>query len=68
MKIEVTVHLKSGGEIVSGYYGETIQSVAERHAEVFADDKEVLVINDGKNIQLVPRDNIANIGMKEVAE
>ena len=67
MKIEVTVHLKSGGEIVSGYYGETIQSVAERHAKVFA-DKEVLLINDGKNIQLVPRDNIANIGMKEVAE
>lgn len=67
MKIEVTVHLKSGGKIVSGYYGETIQSIAERHAKVFT-DKEVLLINDGKNIQLVPRDNIANIGMKEVAE
>ena len=67
MKIEVTVHLKSGGEIVSGYYGETIQSVAERHAKVFT-GKEVLLINDGKHIQLIPRDNIAIISMKEVAE
>ena len=67
MKIEVTVHLKSGGEIVSGYYGETIQSIAESHVKVFT-DKEVLLINDEKNIQLIPRDNIAIISVKEVTE
>ena len=67
MKIEVTVHLKSGGEIISDYYSDTIQSVAERHTKVFI-DKEVLLLNDGKNIQLIPRDNIAIIGIKEVTE
>ena len=67
MKIEVTIHLKSGGEIISDYYSDTIQSIAERYAKVFT-DKEVVLINDGRSIQLIPRDSITNIGMKEVAE
>lgn len=67
MKIELTVYLKSGGEIIFDYYSDTIQSVAERHAKVFT-DREVLLLNDGKNIQLIPRDNIAIISIKEVAE
>ena len=67
MKIEVTIHLKSGGEIISDYYSDTIQSVAERHTKVFT-DREVVLINDGRSIQLIPRDSITNIGMKEVAE
>ena len=67
MKIEVTVYLKNGGKIVADYCGETIESIAELYAKVFT-DKEVLLINDRRSIQLIPRDNITSIDIKEVAE
>lgn len=67
MDIEITVHLKSGEEIVFGYYDEKIQCVAECYAKFFTDEEsKVLLINNEKKFQIIPRDNIASICVLEV--
>ena len=67
MEIKVTVHLKSGGDLVSGHYGEEVHHVAKRFTNIFTDkESKVLFVDDGRNIQMIPRDNVAAITILEV--
>ena len=68
MEIRVTVYLKSGGELASTYYEEKVQYTTERFANIFTDkEPKAVCINAGKNIHIIPRDNVAAISISEVS-
>lgn len=69
MKIEVTIYLKSGGNVTMEYDNASLKIVTEEYAEIFNEENKGVLSTQAEGFwTIVPKDNIAIIQMAEVTE
>lgn len=66
MKIKVTVYLKSGGSVTTEVIGKSITELTEAYEDLINKVSGVIIHEQigGNSVQMVPRDNVACIGLE----